>query len=169
MDWGGSSLNAEIKIIKGGTSTQGSRLQVRLCGYGLAWKGTKKTPITSSKRSKSQLLFSTFLSNFRKNITLSHVKFSLPRSQNQNSFFIPPKRRWSPPSKSNLNLKSRAKDALLPIRKAHIFDVLRILSMSHKKVAKLMTATARNVLRHSMERGLDPTRLFLHGCIIGNK
>ena len=57
--------------------------------------------------------------------------------------------------------------ALRDIKKNHILDAIHTLECSHKKVAKLMVRTFYNLIDHAKNRGFNPLRLWVHGCIIG--
>ena len=57
--------------------------------------------------------------------------------------------------------------ALSIIKKMHVLDAINRLQRSHKKVAKLMVRTFYNLLDHAKSKGLNPLRLWVHGCIIG--
>lgn len=59
--------------------------------------------------------------------------------------------------------------ALKPIRKLYLYDAINFLEHSQKKVAKVLVHTLYNIVRHCIERKLDPLRLFIHGCLIGRK
>lgn len=54
-----------------------------------------------------------------------------------------------------------------PIRKMYLYDAIVFLEQSQKKVCKLMVPTLYNIVRHAMQKKLDPFRLYIHGCIIG--
>jgi ribosomal protein L22 len=54
-----------------------------------------------------------------------------------------------------------------PIRKQYLYDAIASLQDSHKKVSRLMLPTLFNLVRHAMDKGLDPVRLYIHGAIIG--
>jgi ribosomal protein L22 len=56
---------------------------------------------------------------------------------------------------------------LHPIKKLHIFDAMNLLQHSRKKVAKLMVRTFYNIIDHAKQRGFNPVRLWVHGCLIG--
>jgi len=62
---------------------------------------------------------------------------------------------------------ARAKVALIPIKKLHIFDAIHELENSRKKVAKLMIKTLYNMVDHAKQRDFNVLRLWVHGCIIG--
>jgi ribosomal protein L22 len=49
----------------------------------------------------------------------------------------------------------------------HVLDAINTLERSHKKVAKVMVRTLYNLIDHAMEKGMNPTRLWVHGCLIG--
>lgn len=70
-------------------------------------------------------------------------------------------------SKSILFPQIRCKTALHPIKRLYILDAINILMNSHKKVAKLMVRTFWNLIDHAKQRGFDPMRLWVHGCLIG--
>ena len=53
------------------------------------------------------------------------------------------------------------------IKKRHVLDAINRLEISHKKVAKLLTRTLYNVMDHAVHQGLNPVRLWIHGCLIG--
>lgn len=53
------------------------------------------------------------------------------------------------------------------VRKKYLYDAILSLQQSPKKVCKLMIPTFFNCIRHAVEKGLDPIRLFVHGVIIG--
>jgi ribosomal protein L22 len=61
----------------------------------------------------------------------------------------------------------RAKDALMFLKKRHVLDAINRLERSPRKVAKVMVRTFYNLLDHAKRQGLNPTRLWVHGCIIG--
>jgi hypothetical protein len=74
----------------------------------------------------------------------------------------------SPPSKSNQFIKkNRCKSALHPIKRLYILDAINMLMNSHKKVGKVMVRTFWNLIDHAKQRGFDPMRLWVHGCLIG--
>jgi ribosomal protein L22 len=53
------------------------------------------------------------------------------------------------------------------IKRRHILDAINRLEKSHRKVAKLMKRTFYNLIDHAERRGMNPLRLWVHGCIIG--
>lgn len=53
------------------------------------------------------------------------------------------------------------------IRKLYLYDAIAKLGQSQKKVSKLMIPTLYNIVRHAIQKGLDPVRLFIHGVIVG--
>lgn len=53
------------------------------------------------------------------------------------------------------------------MKKLYVLDAIHVLQQSQKKVAKLMIATFYNLINHALDRDYDPTRLFVHGVIIG--
>jgi large subunit ribosomal protein L22 len=54
-----------------------------------------------------------------------------------------------------------------PIRRQYLYDAIARLQGSHKKVAKLMLPTLFNLVRHAVEKGRDPLRLYIYGALIG--
>lgn len=55
------------------------------------------------------------------------------------------------------------------IRKKYLYDAVLDLQLSQKKVCKVMLPALHNAVRHAVDRGLDPFKLFIHGVIIGKK
>lgn len=122
------------------------------------------TPIIMSK-SESIILSS------MSHIT-QRIKSKLAPSWNLNQFS--PEKPFQPAeiisflqSKSILFPQIRCKTALHPIKRLYILDAINILMNSHKKVAKLMVRTFWNLIDHAKQRGFDPMRLWVHGCLIG--
>ena len=56
---------------------------------------------------------------------------------------------------------------MAPVRRKYLYDAINELQQSHKKVARLMLPTFYNLVKHAIDQGRDPLRLFVHGCIIG--
>lgn len=56
---------------------------------------------------------------------------------------------------------------MYPVKKLYVLDAINVLEHSEKKVAKVMAKTFYNLLDHAKHKGYNPTRLFVHGCIIG--
>lgn len=117
--------------------------------------------------SKSELIILFSMSNFIQKIK---SKLALSWNLNQSS----PEKLSQPPentsflqSKSIIFIKIRCKTALHPIKRLYILDAINMLMNSHKKVAKLMVRTFWNVIDHAKQRGFDPMRLWVHGCLIG--
>jgi len=54
-----------------------------------------------------------------------------------------------------------------PIRKQYLYDAINFLENSEKKVGKIMLKTLYSMVRHAIERGFDPFRVFIHGFVIG--
>jgi len=71
------------------------------------------------------------------------------------------------PLKSIFYIILRAKQALYPIKRLYVLDAINVLMGSHKKVGKFMVRTFWNLLDHAKQRGFDPMRLWVHGCLIG--
>lgn len=53
------------------------------------------------------------------------------------------------------------------IKKRHVLDAINRLERSHRKVAKVLVRTFYNLIDHAKRKGLNPTRLWVHGCLIG--
>lgn len=53
------------------------------------------------------------------------------------------------------------------LKKRHVLDAINRLERSHRKVAKVLVRTFYNLLDHAKHQGLNPARLWVHGCIIG--
>lgn len=51
----------------------------------------------------------------------------------------------------------------------YLYDAISFLENSQKKVTKVLVHTLYNIVRHCMDRKMDPLRLFIHGCLIGKK
>ena len=56
---------------------------------------------------------------------------------------------------------------MAPVRRKYLYDAINELEASHKKVARLILPTFYNLVKHAVDQGRDPLRLFVHGCIIG--
>ena len=53
------------------------------------------------------------------------------------------------------------------IKKRHVLDAINRLQRSQRKVAKVLVRTFYNHIDHAKRKGLNPTRLWVHGCLIG--
>lgn len=53
------------------------------------------------------------------------------------------------------------------LKKRHVLDAINRLERSQRKVPKLLIRTFYNLLDHAKRQGLNPTRLWVHGCLIG--
>ncbi len=53
------------------------------------------------------------------------------------------------------------------LKKRHVFDAINRLERSQRKVAKVLVRTFYNLIDHAKRKGLNPTRLWVHGYVIG--
>lgn len=61
----------------------------------------------------------------------------------------------------------KAWQALHGLKKLYLHDAILYCQHSEKKVAKLILPTLFNLIRHAIDREMDPFRLFIHGILIG--
>lgn len=53
------------------------------------------------------------------------------------------------------------------LKKRHVLDAINRLERSHRKVARLMKRTFYNLIDHAKMKGMNPLRLWVHGCLVG--
>jgi hypothetical protein len=117
--------------------------------------------------SKSESTIPSLMSHTTQKMISEHVPSWNLNPLNQEDSSPPPENTLLPPSKSILFNYYRAKDAMHPVKRLYVLDAINTLMGSHKKVAKAMVRTFWNLLDHAKQRGFDPMRLWVHGCLIG--